>query len=78
MRFIDGGKSLLIRTRDMPVQVSRVDVATGSRQPWKEISPSDPAGARSIPVLKFSADGKSYAYCVQRVLSDLYVVDGLK
>ena len=78
MRFIDAGKGLLVRTRDMPVQVSRVDVATGSRQPWKEISPSDPAGARSIPVLKFSADGKSYAYCVQRVLSDLYVVDGLK
>jgi hypothetical protein len=32
-------------------------------------------GRRSI---RFSADGKSYAYSIGRILSDLYVVDGLK
>jgi hypothetical protein len=32
----------------------------------------------SIPVIKFSGDGKSYAYSVGRTLSDLYVVEGLK
>ena len=78
MRFFDGGKSVLLRTQTVPVQVTRVDIATGHRELWKEIAPADPAGVQSIPSLKFSADGKSYAYSVGRILSDLYVVDGLK
>jgi Tol biopolymer transport system component len=78
MRFFDGGKSVLLRTTSVPVQVTRVDIATGRRELWKEIAPADPAGARNIPSLIFSDDGKSYAYSVGRILSDLYVVDGLK
>ena len=76
--FFDGGKSVLLRTRNLPVQVTRVDIATGRRELWKEIVPADPAGVQSIATLKFSADGKSYAYSIGRMLSDLYVVDGLK
>jgi Tol biopolymer transport system component len=78
MGFFDGGKSLLLRTRTIPVQLTRVDIATGRREPWKEIVPADPAGVQSIPSLRFSADGKAYAYSTGRILSDLYVVDGLK
>jgi len=33
---------------------------------------------QSMPGLRFSADVKSYAYSTGRILSDLYVVDGLK
>ena len=78
MDFFDGGRSVLVRTSNVPVEVTRVDIATGRREPWKEIAPADPAGVQSIPSLRFSADGKSYAYSVGRMLSDLYVVDGLK
>jgi hypothetical protein len=60
------------------VKVDRIDLATGKREPFKEIVPADPSGAQSIPGLRFSADGKSYAYSLGRMLSDLYVVDGLK
>ena len=76
--FIDNGKGLLVRTRGLPLKITRVDMASGKRTPFKEIGPSDPAGAQSIPVIRFSADGKSYAYSLGRWLSDLYVVDGLK
>jgi Tol biopolymer transport system component len=76
--FSADGKSLLMRTRSAPVHVTRVDLATGHSEPWKDIVPADPAGVQSIPSLRFSADGKSYAYSVGRILSDLYVVDGLK
>ena len=76
--FIDNGKSVLARTRGLPVKITRIDVATGKRSPFKEIVPADPAGAQSIVSLRFSADGKSYAYSLGRWLSDLYVVDGLK
>jgi eukaryotic-like serine/threonine-protein kinase len=78
MAFVDGGKTLLLRTLSLPVKVTRVDIATGRREPWKEIAPADPAGVQSMPTLRFSQDGKSYAYSVGRLLSDLYVVDGLK
>ena len=78
MGFADGGKSLLLRTVTVPAEVMRVDIATGRRELWKEIAPPDPAGVQSIPGIRFSADGKSYAYSIGRLLSDLYVVDGLK
>jgi eukaryotic-like serine/threonine-protein kinase len=76
--FFDDGKSVLLRGRSIPLKITRVDIATGRREPFKEIIPADPAGAQSIPVIRFSADGKSYAYSLGRWLSDLYVVDGLK
>ncbi len=78
VRFIDGGKSLLIRDRNIPQPITKVDIATGHREPWKQIIPADMAGVQSIPIICFSADGKSYAYSLSRVLSDLFVVDGLK
>jgi len=76
--FSQDGKSFLVSSGGIPRKVAWVELATGRRQPWKDIAPADPAGAQSIPLLKFSADGKSYAYSTLRVLSDLYVVGGLK
>jgi serine/threonine protein kinase/Tol biopolymer transport system component len=79
IRFLSDGKSLLLRNRSaLPLQVSRLDLATGKRQPWRQIAPADPAGVQRIVTLQFSADGKSYVYSLGRALSDLYVVDGLK
>ena len=77
-KYLPDGKSLLAITRGIPVKVTRVDIATGRRDLWKEIMPADPAGVQSIPDVKFSADGKAYAYSAVRFMSDLYVVDGLK
>ena len=78
LRFSPDGKSLLVLTRGIPLKIARADLATGHREPWKELAPADPAGVQSIVNIRFSADGKSYAYSTLRVLSDLYVVDGLK
>ncbi|MFZ1916079.1 MAG: protein kinase [Terriglobales bacterium] len=78
MAFASDGKALLVRTRTLPVRISRVDIATGRREPWKVIAPADTAGLKSIPSLRFSADGKSYAYSTFRILSDLFVVDSMK
>ena len=78
MGFSADGKMLLVRTRRIPVKVNRISLETGKREPWREIVPADPAGIQSLPSIRFSADGKAYAYSAGRVLSDLYVVDGLK
>ncbi len=78
MGFSPDGKSVRLRTRSVPVEITEADIATGRRQLWKEITPADTAGVQSIPTINFSADGKAYAYSVSRILSDLYVVDGLR
>ena len=78
MGFSPDGKTLLVRTRSVPAKVNRINLETGKRELWREITPADPAGIQSIVGIRFSADGKAYAYSAGRVLSDLYVVDGLK
>jgi hypothetical protein len=61
-----------------PTKIYLVDVASGQRKVWKEIMPADPAGTYGIAGLVVNPDGKSYAYGLQRTLSDLYLVEGLK
>ena len=74
------GRSLYVYRPDTeaPTKVYLVDVANGQRKLWKEIMPADPAGTYGIDFLTVNPDGKSYAYSLFRILSDLYVVDGLK
>jgi len=74
------GRSLYVFRPDAgtPTKVYLIDVAGGQRTLWKEIMPSDPAGIFGIEGLVVNPDGKSYAYNLWRILSDLYVVEGLK
>jgi len=52
--------------------------ATGGREVWKTITAPDPAGITGVAPAIVVMDGKSYAYGVTRILSSLYLVDGLK
>lgn len=58
--------------------VSRVNVATGKIEPWKEFGiPGDP-GVTSMGGLVFSKNGAAYGYIYVRNISQAYVVTGLK
>ena len=61
-----------------PWQVTRVDLATGERTPWKTIAPSDPAGILRLGVLRISPDGSVWAYSARRELGTLFLAEGLK
>jgi hypothetical protein len=79
LRFSPDGRSLFVwRRGDVPARVSRVDVETGRREVWKDLLPADPAGVERISNVLVAPDGKSYVYCYARLLSDLFVVEGLK
>lgn len=78
VRFEPDGKSVLVRSRAVPSKVSRVFLADGRREDVREIVPPDPAGVQTIAAVVFDKDCKSYAYSYSRLLSDLWVVDGLK
>jgi Tol biopolymer transport system component len=60
----------------LPFEVSRVDLQTGKREPWKTIAPQDPSGI-TLADLMITPDGKSYAYNCTRQLSDLFLVTGV-
>jgi serine/threonine protein kinase len=78
IRWAEDGKSLFVFKRDrLPASVYRLDVETGKRTPWMELTPADPAGVMRIPIVVMTPDGKSYAYNLVRDLSDLYLVRGL-
>jgi len=59
-------------------RVSLLDLGTGRRTPWKELMPLDPAGSSMVLNVAMTPDGKSHIYSYGQVLSDLYLVEGLK
>ena len=73
------GRSLFVSVyENLTLKVSRLDVATGRKEPFKEIVPGDKAGIFFTPGLAITPDGKGYVYTVRRYLMDLYLADGLK
>jgi eukaryotic-like serine/threonine-protein kinase len=77
LRWADDG-SLFIRHGRVPVDVLRVNLGTGGRTLFKRLAPTDPAGVHQLRTIALSSDGKSYAYSYERVLSELYLAEGLK
>jgi len=70
---------LFVQRSGAPVaKIERVDLATGRAEPWKEILPSDATGVVRVSSVLISPDGTFYAYAYSRVLSNLYLVEGLK
>jgi Tol biopolymer transport system component len=74
----DGHSLYLAVRQEMSIRVYRFDPSTGRRELLKEIMPADLAGVFGFNRIFMTPDGKGYAYSVSRVLSDLYVVEGLK
>lgn len=61
-----------------PLTVYLVNIDTGHRTTWKQITPPDPAGILGVDSFHVTPDGKNYVYSYRRVLSDLFLVKGLK
>ena len=59
-------------------KVYRVDVATGKMEYWKTFGENIASGVVGVSVPRFSNDGTTYAYFYVQVLSQAYVVKGLK
>jgi serine/threonine protein kinase/WD40 repeat protein len=78
LRFAEDGRSLFVWKRELPARVYRVDLETGNRELWKELMPVDPGGVERISNVVVTPDAKSYAYTYSRLLSDLFVVEGLE
>ena len=79
----DGRTLFIYRSQDMPLtfRVSRFDPATGRKELVREITPADPVGILANNFNNFvfmTPDGRGYAVPVNRILSDLHLIEGLK
>ncbi len=73
------GESLYVATPgSVSVRVDRVNLSTGARSLWREIAPPELAGVQALYAFQISPEHGWYFYSCWRVLSDLYVVEGLK
>ena len=66
------------RDRSRAKKVYRANVSTGKLDYWRSFGDNLPTGAEAgVPIL-VSADGSAYVYLYDQVLSQAYVVKGLK
>jgi hypothetical protein len=59
-------------------KISRVRLEDGHSELWKELRPADTTGVCGISTVVISPETGAYAYSYTRVLSDLYLVEGLR
>jgi WD40 repeat protein len=78
IQFAADGTSLFVyRPTTLPARVHRVTLATGQRELWRELTAADPAGVYKIAPVAITPDGNAYAYTALRVLSELYLTEGV-
>jgi Tol biopolymer transport system component len=77
------GRSLFLREAgDFVLKIYKLDLASGRRELWKELTPPDPTGlidiGSSVGEVKVTPDGKYYVYTSWNLIGELYLVEGLK
>ena len=73
-------RSLLTRTRvhTLPIAIARIDPATGVHEPLLTVDLPDRTGFRMIRALLATPDASTVVYTYQKMLSELFVVEGAK
>jgi eukaryotic-like serine/threonine-protein kinase len=75
----DGGSVYVVSTHGRKTaQVYKVDITTGKMEPWKTFGAEAGSGVTETGAPLLSGDGMAYAYVYVRVLSEAYVVTGLR
>jgi hypothetical protein len=76
VRFTPDGRSVFAGSfGKIPALLTKVDLANGTRTPWLEAIPADPAGLTNVGPIFVTPDGGRSVYSYTRMLSDLYLVE---
>jgi hypothetical protein len=62
---------------ELPVKIWRIDLASGERKLFREISPPDSTGVEGIAIARMTPDGRAFAYSYYQRMSRMYTVEGL-
>ena len=77
------GRFLYVRgSNESVVELFRIDLFSGQREPWKTLEVPDKVGFVGIEngpgAIRITPDGKSYVYTYWQALGELYIAEGLK
>lgn len=76
LRWSQDGKWIFVRNiSGTPVKVFKVEVSSGKRSLFKEITVSDPAGFVAFTSIVISDDEQAFAYSYRRGLSTLFLIE---
>ncbi len=75
IRWSDDGKFLFVVSDGIP---ARVEFLAGRRELVYTLAPHDASGLWSIWPVLITPNGKTYVYSDYRVLSELYLANGLR
>ena len=73
------GKAIFVFQRgSLPANLYRIDIATGERTLYRELSPSDRTGVDGLTRVLMTPDESTLVFSYPQSLCDLYVIDGLR
>jgi len=76
--WAEKGKAVYVFNRgELPAKIWRIELGTGARSLFREISPADATGVEGIATARMTPDGKTLAYSYYQRMSRLYTVEGL-
>ena len=84
LRFSGDGRFLYVRAIPrgtgfrLPARVFRIDLAKGTRELWKELTPAGASNLGGITALVIAPDAGAYAYTYGEPTTTLYEVRGIK
>jgi dipeptidyl aminopeptidase/acylaminoacyl peptidase len=78
VEWTSDGRAIVAVSRTVPAQVVRIDLATGTRTPLRELAPPDQTGVSSVWLNQWIDDGPGYTYTYFRTLSKLFVATGVQ
>jgi hypothetical protein len=78
VRWMPDGKSLLIAANETPNVIYELEITSGKRNLFRTMPIPEGLKAQDLGFPVFSNDFKSYVYSYTRIVSDLYIVEGLK
>ena len=76
----DGGSVYAVSGRpgEKTQKLYQVNIVTGKMELWRTFGADVSAGVTDVGAVLFSRDASAYAYIYERVLSEAYVVTGLR
>jgi len=79
LRFDRDGEHLYVQASSaVPASIVRINLKTGERVLWRELSPGDTAGVFLVDRVYISTDGAAYVYSIRRVILSMVGVDHLE
>jgi len=79
LQWTEDSRSLYVQRQYFPVaKIDRLDLASGKRQPVREIVLADPAGFNALVSQLLVATNGSYCYSYLQGLTELYSVEGIQ